>query len=100
MLSEKSLKIVGCEQDEQGYWIPDNDGDFDYITEEHIIGGLVMWLVNRGCTIGAWQGGEFRVTHFTPRDDIGNMTGHFVATNADLLICLDEAVQAVNEKGD
>ena len=84
MLSEKSLKIVGCTQDEQGYWMPDNDGDFDYITEEHIIGVLVNYVLGKGCTM--WSAtGVYMIE-----------LGDIFVCKSNMLTALDEAVQAVN----
>ena len=97
MLSEKSLRIVGCVQDEHDYWMPDNDGDFEYITDEHIIGVLVTWSISKDLLIGR-EFNQETSDYIIYGPDRG--AAKVIAKNKTLLTTLDEAVQAVNERGD
>lgn len=91
MLSKESLLIVGCEQDEQGYWMPDNDGDFDYITEHHIVGKLTEWLLDNGCDITTTNG--------SPKLFMINIPNGLTVFEGDLITALDTAVQQADMKG-
>ena len=93
MLSEKSIEIVGCTQEPDGYWKSCGDGPADQITEAHIIGVLVTWLLGNGCYVrNAWVGDPMYVVESNESNGQS-----YISKGENLLDVLNEAV---NERGE